>query len=184
MKAFYKYHDYDIESIEMSIKKWIKYVIHAWDNVTSATIENCWMKANILPNDNDNYEDYNIELELKHFKELEKVQVLIDKLDFDDPLTADKFVKCDKSEVAYEIISDKEIIKAIRPKKDNMETIDIPSPKITHDEVIESYNKVIVYLEQQEGDCNELKFIKRLKKDVLKCHFISVRQVNLDDLLQ
>ena len=71
MKAFDKYHDYGIEPVKMSIKRCIKYVVRAWDNVISTTIENCWMKANILPNDDDDYEDYDVELELKHLKELE-----------------------------------------------------------------------------------------------------------------
>ena len=91
------------------------------------------MKANILPNDDNDYEDYDVELELKHLKELEEVQVLIDKLDFDNPLTADEFLKYDKSEVACEIISDKEIIKIICFEKDNIKIMDIPLPKITHD---------------------------------------------------
>jgi hypothetical protein len=47
-----------------------------------------------------------------------------------------------------EIISNKEIIKAIYPETDDVKTMDILLPKITHDEVIESYDKVIVYLEQ------------------------------------
>ena len=61
--------------------------------------------------------------------------------------------------------------------------MDIPLLKITYNEVIESYDKVIVYLEYQEGNCDELKFIKRLKKNALKLHFISARQVNLDDFV-
>ena len=72
--------------------------------------------------------------------------MLIDKLDFDDSLTANKFIKGDESEVIYEIISNKKIIKAIRSEKDNMKIIDIPLPKITHDKVIKSYDKVIIYL--------------------------------------
>ena len=53
------------------------------------------MKADILPNYNDDYrEDHNanIKLELECLKELKEVQVLIDKLNFKDSLTADKFV--------------------------------------------------------------------------------------------
>ena len=58
MKAFDKYHDYGIESVKMSIKKCIKYVACAWDNVTNVTIENCWIKANILPNDDEDYDEF------------------------------------------------------------------------------------------------------------------------------
>ena len=71
--------------MEIDINKCIKYVAHAWDNVTNTTIENCWMKANILPNDDDD-EDHvnaelqdhnaNIRLEIQCLKELEEVQLL------------------------------------------------------------------------------------------------------------
>jgi hypothetical protein len=50
-----------------------------------------------------------------------------------------------------------------------------------------SYDKVILYLEQQESDYDkrkeELKFIKNLKKEALKQCFISARQVSLDSFV-
>ena len=77
-----------------------------WNNVTNTTIENYWVKADILPNYNDegmnDREDRkncaDIQLELKRLKELEEVQVLIDKLVFENPFTAEEFVQFDKSE--------------------------------------------------------------------------------------
>ena len=48
--------------MKIDINKCIKYVALAWDNITSTTIEYCWTKADILPNNDD--EDYaNAELE-------------------------------------------------------------------------------------------------------------------------
>lgn len=44
---------------------------------------------------------------------MEEVQVLIDKLDFTDPFSAEEFVQYDKPEITGEIISDDEIIKAV-----------------------------------------------------------------------
>src|SRR5687767_6999273 len=70
------------------------------------------MKTNILPNNNDeNHKNRNanIELKLKRLKKLKEVQVLIDKLGFEDPLNADEFVKYNKFEIACEMISDEEI---------------------------------------------------------------------------
>jgi hypothetical protein len=194
VKAFDKFREFGIEPVEININKCIKYVAHAWDNVTSATIEHCWTKADILPNkDDEDYEDHNanaepdIELEIQRLKELEEVQVLIDKLGFEDPLTADEFVQYDKSEIAREMISDEEIIKAVHPEEKEVETVETPLPQITHDDVIESYDKVILYLEQQESDYDkgkeELKFIKSLKKEALKKRFISARQVSLDSFV-
>jgi len=37
----------------IDIKKVIKYVARAWDNVTSTTIINCWKKTGILPLENE-----------------------------------------------------------------------------------------------------------------------------------
>ncbi len=42
--------------MKIDINKCIKYIARAWDNVTNATIEYYWIKADILPNNND--EDY------------------------------------------------------------------------------------------------------------------------------
>ncbi len=197
VKAFDKFREFGIEPVEIDINKCIKYVAYAWNNVTRATIEHCWTKADILPNNDD--EDYanaeledhnaNIELEIQRLKELEEVQVLIDKLGFEDPLDADEFVQYDKSEIAREMISDEEIIKAINPNnQENQEKeIETPLPQITHDEVIESYDKVILYLEQQGGNYDmrkeELKFVKKLKKEALKQCFISARQVSIDSFV-
>ena len=159
-------------------------------------IENCWVKADILPNDDDD-EDHantelqdhnaNIRLEIQRLKELEEVQVLIDKLGFEDPLTADEFVQYDKSEVAREMISDEEIIKAVYLKEKEVEMVETPLLHITHDDVIESYDKVILYLKQQESNYDkrkeELNFIKSLKKEALKQRFIAARQVSLDSFV-
>ena len=85
------------------------------------------------------------------------------------------------------MISDEEIIKAVHPEKKEVETVETPLPQITHDDVIESYDKVILYLEQQKSDYDkrkeELKFIKSLKKEALKRRFISARQVSLDSFV-
>ena len=54
-----------------------------------------------------------IQLEIKRLKKLEEVQVLIDKLVFENPFTAEEFVQFDKSETTREMISDEEILKAV-----------------------------------------------------------------------
>jgi len=96
-----KFNEYRIEPSEIDIKKYIKYIAQAWYNVTNKTIENCWVKADILLKDNHENEDdtgNDILLELKRLKEMEEVQVLIDKLDFDNLFSAEEFVKYDKSD--------------------------------------------------------------------------------------
>lgn len=193
VKAFDKFTEFGIEPTEIDIKKCIKYVSKAWSNVTRTTIENCWVKADILPSDYDNDEaedetSIDILLELKRLKELEEVQVLIDKLDFEDPCSAEEFVMYDKPEVTGEVISDEDILKAVLPNEQENEKEEENSlPTITHKEVIEAYDKAILYLEQQEKSFDvekkDLKFIKRLKKEALKQQFIFTKQTNLDNFI-
>jgi hypothetical protein len=84
------------------------------------------------------------------------------------------------------IISDDEIIKAVQPKeKEEVEEEHVPT--ITHNEVIECYDKVILYLQHQEKNYHsnneEIKLIKKLKKEALKERFSSTRQINLDNFI-
>ena len=120
---------------------------------------------------------------------MEEVQVLIDKLVFDDPLTAEEFVRFDKSKTTGEMLSDDEIVKAVLPEPNELENEEEedPLPTITHNEAIEAYDKVILYLDQWEEVFNvnkkELKLIKKLKKEALKQQFISARQTNLNNFV-
>ena len=139
--------------------------------------------------DVEDRENHDILLELERLKEVEEVQVLINKLDFDEAFTAEEFIEYDESEPTDEMISDEEILNGILPNekgKDEDED-ENPLPIISHNEAIESYDKVILYLEQREEDYNikndELKFIKRLRKESLKQQFITARQTNLDDFI-
>ena len=116
--------------------------------------------------------------------------MLIDRLDFENPLTAEEYVQYDDSEITTDMIPDEEILKAVLPNNDNqekeVEDLD-PLPIISHSEAVENFDKVILYLEQQERVFNmkndELKFIKKLKKEALKQQFISARQTNLDSFV-
>jgi hypothetical protein len=125
-----------------------------------------------------------------HTKELEEVQDLIDKLNLENPLNADEFIQYDNFGLTAEMISDEEILKAILPNNQEKEVEELdtdPLPSITHNQAIEHYDKIILYLEQQEDDYNkkkeELKFVKNLKKEALKQNFISARQTNLDSFI-
>ncbi|PKC52029.1 hypothetical protein RhiirA1_482426, partial [Rhizophagus irregularis] len=129
-----------------------------------------------------------IQLELECLKKLEEVQVLINKLDFEDSFTAEKFVLYDDSKVTTEMISDDEILKAVQPNNPEKEEIEKePLPTITHNEVIKYYDKVILYLQRQKNNYGsndeEIKFIKKLKKEALRKHFCSTKQINLDNFV-
>ena len=68
-----------------------------------------------------------------------------------------------------------------------IEEPDEPLPSITHNEAIEYYDKLILYLEQQEDEFDmkkeEIKLVKKLKKEALKQRFISARQTNLNSFI-
>ena len=129
-------------------------------------------------------------------RELEEVQDLIDQLNLENPFAANEFIQYDNFGLTAEMISNEEILKAILPNNPNNQEKDVeeseeldsdPLPSITHNEVIEHYDKVIIYLEQQKDnfDTNkeELKFVKKLKKEALKQRFISARQTNLNNFI-
>ena len=160
----------------------------------STTIENCWKKADILPKyedeiDMEDCENCDILLELERLKEQEEVQVLINKLNFDEVFTANEFIKYDESELTNEMISDEKILNGILPNEKEKEEEENTNLllTITHNEAVKCYNKIILYLEQHVEDFNikndELKFIKRLRKDALKQQFITARQINLNDFV-
>ncbi|GET62898.1 hypothetical protein GLOIN_2v1791276 [Rhizophagus irregularis DAOM 181602=DAOM 197198] len=64
-------------------------------------------------------------------------------------------------------------------QKKEIEDLDPLLPLITHNEAIGFYDKIILYLEQQEDVFNikkkELKFVRKLKKEVSKQQFIFAR---------
>ena len=65
--------------------------------------------------DQENHAD--IQLELECLRELEEVQVLIDKLNFEEPFMAKEFVLYDESEITTGMILDEEILKLTIKKK-------------------------------------------------------------------
>ena len=136
----------------------------------------------------DRENNADILLELERLRELEEVQVLINKLDFEDPFTAEEFVLYDDSEKTTEMISDEEILKAIQPNNQEKEEIEEePLPTITHNEVIECYDKVILYLQRQEKNFSsndeDIKVIRKLKKEALRERFSSTKQINLNNFV-
>ena len=150
IKSFDNYVEFGIEPAKFDIRKCIKYVARAWNSVIQTTIKNCWLKIGILPIDDEtSIENADIPVYLTYIKELEVIQELIDKLNFDNPLTADEFVHYDDSETTAEIMSNEEILKAVLPndQEEEVEELNLTSI-VSHNEAIDSYNKIILYLKQ------------------------------------
>jgi hypothetical protein len=63
VKSFNNFNEYGTEPNEIDVKKCIKYVARAWNNVTNATIENCWLKAGIMPEYGEPSDDESVDCE-------------------------------------------------------------------------------------------------------------------------
>ncbi|RIA98407.1 hypothetical protein C1645_812827 [Glomus cerebriforme] len=109
---------------------------------------------NILPKNKDDEidMDFNVEKEVynAHAKELDVIQELIDKLNIKNPFTAEEYIQYNNFEITTNIISNKDILKVVFPNNDNnqkkkVEDLDLLLP-ITHNEVINYYDKIIFYL--------------------------------------
>lgn len=137
--------------------------------------------------------DFDVEGEVynAHTKELGEVQELIDKLNIENPFTAEEYVQYDDSEITTDMISNEEILKVVLPNNNNNQEEEVedsdPLPLITHNEAIDYYDKVILYLEQQEkifdSKNEELKYVKKLKKEASKQRFFSTRQTDLNSFI-
>src|SRR5256884_5672901 len=80
--------------------------------------------------------------------------------------TAKEFVLYDESEITTEMISDEEILKAVQPNNQEKEEVEEePLPTITHNEVIECYDKVILYLQHQEKIIIQIMTILNLSRN-------------------
>lgn len=120
-----------------------------------------------------------------------EVQELIDKLNIENPFTAEEYVQYDDSEITTDMISNEEILKVVLPNNNNNQEEEVedsdPLPLITHNEAIDYYDKVILYLEQQEkifdSKNEELKYVRKLKKEASKQRFFSTRQTDLNSFI-
>ena len=134
---------------EFDIKKAIKFVAEAWDNVISITINNCWKKTGILPLSD------NVAVEVEDVTNLESdIENLINKFSFSSPLTAKEYISIDDKLTNSEIVTEKKVME--------------------HDTNIQQRGAVNVFetaynfLEQGnlEIDYNKLKVFKSLKRKV------------------
>ncbi|CAG8552592.1 4843_t:CDS:2, partial [Diversispora eburnea] len=117
VKALDKFNEYSIEPVEINIKKYIKYVTYVWNNVTEFTIKNCWQKTGILSEvDTDEFNlNYTVdEMDINEItvNNTNEVQVLIDRLNLEDPFSANEFIHYNDTEVITEIRTNDEILAA------------------------------------------------------------------------
>jgi lipopolysaccharide biosynthesis glycosyltransferase len=151
---------------EFDIKKAIKFVAEAWDNVTPITINNCWKKTGILPSSD------NVAVEVEDVTNLESdIENLINKFSFSSPLTAKEYISIDDKLTNSEMVTEEEIINSLTQVEEEEEEVmehDTNIPNITIKDAVNAFETAYNFLEQGnvEIDYNELKAFKSLKRKV------------------
>jgi hypothetical protein len=155
----------------IDIKKAIKYVAKAWENVTSTTIINCWKKTGILPLEETsiNYEienSTNIVNEISN-REISDINNLINQLSFTMPLEAEEYIMFDDFQINNEMVTEEEIIASFNPAEEVVienNTI----PKVSTKDAVNAFETVFNFLQQGdlEIDYKEFKAFKSLKRKV------------------
>jgi len=164
-------------SKSIDIMNVINFVKKAWDNVTSATIINCWRKTGILPLENaiSNSEIENIAGEISN-RERNDVHNLISQLSFAAPLEAEEYITIDDFQINNEMVTEEEIIASFNPEEEVVESN--ITPKVSTKDAAIAFETAFNFLQQGdlEIDYKEFKAFKSLKR--------KVRLLNNEKLLQ
>jgi len=145
----------------------IKFVGKAWDNVTSATIVNCWKKTGILPLEDEISinEIENIVEEISN-RERNDIDNLIKQLSFTTPLEAEEYIHIDDFPMDNEMVTEEEIIASIKLEEEVVESNTIP--KLSTKDAVIAFETAFNFLQQGdlEIDYKEFKAFKSLKRKV------------------
>lgn len=170
----------------------ITFVSEAWKIVKSSTIKNCWKKTGILPdseeNDSDLDQDTIIDDDID--KITSEIQDIINELNLDDPITAERYIHID-DEIPIEPLSEDDIIAAIISsfeKDDNIEEDDkLEIDVISNKEALNSLEKIIQYCKNPPDDVSidyaELKVLNALKSKINKLVQDNAKQTTLDSFI-
>ncbi|CAB4444239.1 unnamed protein product [Rhizophagus irregularis] len=147
----------DREKNKLNIKEAIDYIATSWNDVTSTTIQNCWLKTDILPStSDDNISDmdsnYTEDIEESNFEALEyifnnlpeaaEVQEYLQQLDSSIP-TEDH------------LSADEQIVNLVQFEEmecENEDTSDKEMPLVTAKRAADSLETFIKFFEQQHDD--------------------------------
>jgi hypothetical protein len=155
----------------IDIKKAIKYIAKAWDNVTSTTIINCWKKTGILSLEetSTNYEienSTNIVNEISN-RERSDINNLINQLSFTMPLEAEEYITIDDFQINNEMVTEEEIIASFNPAEEVV-VENNTMPKVSMKDAVNAFEAAFNFLQQGdlEIDYKEFKAFKSLKRKV------------------
>ncbi|GBC05708.1 hypothetical protein RclHR1_06390008 [Rhizophagus clarus] len=157
-------------------------------NILPKTIFNCWKDAGILPLDDTDSQDGIEENEHEEMEENERseIQGLINKLEYTYPLTAEEYIRIDQeNEIDGETPTEEQIVAIL---KENNSISDDESDReitlISSSEVLAAFDKIFIYLEQNNNqniiDKSAFKAMKKARREVYRNNFFLKKQMSLD----
>jgi hypothetical protein len=174
--------------IPLNIYDAINFSKDAWNAVSQQTIFHCWQHTGILPQDDLDETDNEIEDDQGVCDELE-LQDLIYELPFDDFMDVNEFLHIDDCLKGDEGLTDDEIISMVKSNNDgskadpNEEPLKIISKK----KALEYLDELIVFFEHSSDvpiDSNELIILQKLRRQILKLYINNSKQITLDNFVQ
>ena len=172
--------EFNIPVPKLKISDSISFCADAWEAVTTRTIYNCWKKTRILPFaaspfDDDNENSDNDDNKNSDDNEIDEVQKLLDQYNnftSGELISAKEFILIDDDDnYGEEEITDEEIIKMVKPNEEEIEDDLISQPKISTLEVLESLDKVLIFLDNPPDDFttefNNRSILYNLKKQII-----------------
>ena len=169
--------EYGYELDPITILESIKFVDHAWKNVTKSTLKNCFRKAGFKLDTCDNTieeinllvsDDKDIESNITEYKSIcEKIIASKTVVDFNEDFNYDDFLHIDSNLQSSGEISDEEILQKVAEKSsiqpnqspiDEVEVEDeaVPLELITKQEKDKAFETLRMYLLQSKQDCTAL----------------------------
>jgi len=177
---------------QFKISDAIELCAKSWNEVTSETIRNCWLKTGILPTLDDAMEietsDTSDQLIQEEYHELQSLINGLRNIEASDRLSAEDFIRIDNEiqEFGNVEITDEEIISHVRPtaESESEDELSIVNQRITTKEVLESLNIVLSYIQDPSENLTfEFKHINSIKaiKNHISKHTASKKKQNTLD---
>ena len=159
----------------------INLIAKAWGKVTKKTIIDSWAKAGILSDDNNfDISDDDDDIEEDNIEEL---QLLINELPITDPLNMEEYINIDDELIVEEELSLEEIVNIVRGQA-AAEEVEVEEDEIiTSSNALNSIEKLIKYVQQNDLGINHLDMqsLLNLKKKIISDNKKRQRQSRLDD---
>jgi hypothetical protein len=168
----------------------INFSKNAWNSVSQQTISNCWKHTGILPqNEMDEMDDEIEDSDQEEFFNEMEMQELIYKLPFNDFMSAEDFLHVDDSLKNNGGLTDDEIVAMVK-SNDSESTTDQNERSlelISKKEALNHLNNLVLFFEHSSDisiNSDELNILKKLRRQVLTLHINNAKQTTLDSFIQ